>query len=579
MLLAARLALAAVFLVAGLTKFRDLEGSRRAVADFGVPRRLAWLLGTLLPLAELATAGALVPHLTARWGGAAALTLLLVFSGGIAFNLLRGRTPECRCFGQVHSTPVSWRLVARNLALAGGALAILVGAGALALGAGAALVAVFLLRRAQTSSEGLPSGTKAPHFDALPELLAARRPILLVFASQHCGPCAELAPELAAWQRKYADRLVVHELDREDSEEIFDAYRVDGTPMAILIGPAGRIASGVAPGEEAIRELVATVVDDSRREGKRVVRREFVVRVAGVGALAAVLLHEPRRAVAALSRRAERPCRPACGPQQDCDDGRCVCLDSDHPDECGRLCTNFIRDPANCGGCGNDCPPGKRCKCNKFELCAGRTCLNREGDGSCSDPCTKPGTICCDEECVDPQSSLKHCGGCGKPPCKGKKPRCCFGICRDIATDPKYCGGCREPDRNICKPPTPLCHAGKCRKECPKPLKRCGNTCFAPKYEVCCKGRRVISKEDLRFDDENCNECERKCGDAFRPGQLGGAAATCGGACCSGKCTDTCSDNCNCNGCGKRCKKNEICRGRDGCVCPLGQTCKGEARC
>ena len=26
----------------------------------------------------------------------------------ISINLARGRTPHCRCFGQLHSTPVSW---------------------------------------------------------------------------------------------------------------------------------------------------------------------------------------------------------------------------------------------------------------------------------------------------------------------------------------------------------------------------------------------------------------------------------------------------------------------------------------
>lgn len=64
-LLAARLALVALFATAGLAKLADLDGSRRAVADFGV---LARFLGTLLPALELAVAAALLPDRSARWG-------------------------------------------------------------------------------------------------------------------------------------------------------------------------------------------------------------------------------------------------------------------------------------------------------------------------------------------------------------------------------------------------------------------------------------------------------------------------------------------------------------------------------
>ncbi len=66
-LLVARLLLAAVFAVAGLAKLADLSGSRQAVRDFGLPSRLAAPLGTLLPLAELGVAVALVPEGEPVW--------------------------------------------------------------------------------------------------------------------------------------------------------------------------------------------------------------------------------------------------------------------------------------------------------------------------------------------------------------------------------------------------------------------------------------------------------------------------------------------------------------------------------
>src|ERR687898_1367806 len=117
-LLFARLLLAAVFVVAGGAKLADREGSRRAVADFGVPASLAAPLGVLLPLAELAVAAALIPTSTAWWGAVGALVLLLLFVVGISANLARGRKPECHCFGQLHSGPAGWKTLARNGVLA-----------------------------------------------------------------------------------------------------------------------------------------------------------------------------------------------------------------------------------------------------------------------------------------------------------------------------------------------------------------------------------------------------------------------------------------------------------------------------
>src|SRR2546421_8676075 len=117
-LLIARLLLAAVFLVAGIAKLADLAGSRQALRDFGVPAKLSTPFGVLLPLAELAVAVGLIPTVWAWWGTLGALALLLLFVGGISYNLVRGRQPECHCFGQLHSAPAGWPTLIRNLVLA-----------------------------------------------------------------------------------------------------------------------------------------------------------------------------------------------------------------------------------------------------------------------------------------------------------------------------------------------------------------------------------------------------------------------------------------------------------------------------
>src|SRR5215212_2283293 len=119
--LAARLMLAAVFLTAGVTKLVDRAGSRRGLAEFGVPGPLTGPLGVLLPIAELGVAVGLLPAATAWWAAVGALGLLLLFILAIGANLARGRQPECRCFGQIGAGPVSLWTILRNVVLAAAA--------------------------------------------------------------------------------------------------------------------------------------------------------------------------------------------------------------------------------------------------------------------------------------------------------------------------------------------------------------------------------------------------------------------------------------------------------------------------
>src|ERR1019366_10132460 len=124
LLLVTRVLLAAVFVVAGWGKLADPKGSRESMDDFGVPHSLGPLLAFLLPLAELASAIALIPVASAWWGAAGVLALLVLFMAAIGVNLARGRRPNCHCFGQLHSAPVGWKTLARNTVLS--ALAVLV---------------------------------------------------------------------------------------------------------------------------------------------------------------------------------------------------------------------------------------------------------------------------------------------------------------------------------------------------------------------------------------------------------------------------------------------------------------------
>jgi uncharacterized membrane protein YphA (DoxX/SURF4 family)/thiol-disulfide isomerase/thioredoxin len=254
----ARLALAVVFAVAGAGKLADLAGSRRAVRTFGVPAGPADAVGILLPVAELVVAASLIGSGSARWGAIGGLVLLSGFAVGIAVALRRGRQPDCHCFGQLHSAPVGWRTLARNLVFASlAAIVVLAGPGpglsgwfgsrsddqiwvgaavlaALIVGGQAALIwsllrrhgAVLLgLRELETSHSGgasnapaLAVGDPAPTFDlpglggervSLAGLLSAGRGALLVFTDPGCGPCQALLPRLAEWQDRYSQSMTL----------------------------------------------------------------------------------------------------------------------------------------------------------------------------------------------------------------------------------------------------------------------------------------------------------------------------------------------------------------------------------
>src|SRR5262245_57801991 len=115
-LLGCRLVLALVLAVAALAKLLDRPGSRDALASFGVPSRWTATLAVALPLAELATATALLPRPSAWWGALTAFVLLLLFTAAVGRALYYGERPDCRCFGQLRPAPIGVGTLVRNVA-------------------------------------------------------------------------------------------------------------------------------------------------------------------------------------------------------------------------------------------------------------------------------------------------------------------------------------------------------------------------------------------------------------------------------------------------------------------------------
>jgi hypothetical protein len=254
----ATLALAAVFFLSGASKLADLRGMRQALRDFGVPASYTGTLGVLLPPGELLLVGLLIVPVTRLAGSIVAIGLLAMFSFAIVVNLSRGRSPDCRCFGQIHSAPISGRTLGRNAGLTLLALAVVadgLGGGsatsnpvlnALIAGsvvAGALAVVVFELALPLGSSQGsvpapetsgltagqvvqlsmsqplretlvshLRTGVAAPAFQlpdaagldvSLAELTRTGNPVVLIFIDPECDMCDSILPDVARWQRTH----------------------------------------------------------------------------------------------------------------------------------------------------------------------------------------------------------------------------------------------------------------------------------------------------------------------------------------------------------------------------------------
>ncbi len=105
----ARLVLAAVFVVAGVTKLVDRRGTTQAAIDFGAPVRIAGALSWIIPLAELTVACLLLPSETAEYGAIGALALLLIFTAAVAWNLARGKMPIAAASGSYTPSPQAGR--------------------------------------------------------------------------------------------------------------------------------------------------------------------------------------------------------------------------------------------------------------------------------------------------------------------------------------------------------------------------------------------------------------------------------------------------------------------------------------
>lgn len=313
-----RIGLSAVFGTAAVTKLIDQRGTREAVANFGAPASLAPTIAVLLPIVELTIAVGLLFTRTTPGSALGAVVVLLIFIIAIGVNLARGRTHDCHCFGQLYSRPLGWPTLVRNFVFAAVAgfiwwqsaasfEASKISGALVSLASSPWLLATFVLlitgaalaygRRQQSKAaleasegpKGLPLDTPAPNFEltayeggtiSLRQLLAHKKPLLLVFTNPNCSPCVALFAEIKEWQQAHSDRLTIALISfgtikenfvnvarnglgtvlLQQKREVAESYGGVLTPTAVIVSSEGRIASRLAAGADEIRELLGTIV-------------------------------------------------------------------------------------------------------------------------------------------------------------------------------------------------------------------------------------------------------------------------------------------------------------------------------
>lgn len=162
-------------LISGTTKLIEAAAFRRALSTYQIfSARVARILTRALPLTELALAIWLLSGLAAKLSALAVMITLVAFTAVVAWNLARGVTFSCGCFGSDH-VPATWFTVLRNLPLIA--------------------VSAYLLYGAQSWRRSIGS------YDAIMMLLTAAALLGLIVL----GYSWRKLPKLSTWQAESLD--------------------------------------------------------------------------------------------------------------------------------------------------------------------------------------------------------------------------------------------------------------------------------------------------------------------------------------------------------------------------------------
>ncbi len=233
-------------------------------------------------------------------------------------------------------------------------------------------------------------------------------------------------------------------------------------------------------------------------------------------------------------------CGRACAAGQVCSNGTCSNLCQAPTTFCSGQCVNTSTNVGHCGACGRACGAFP----NGMAVCSGGACggLCAAGFGDCNglagDGCE-----------VNLQSTLAHCGACGRVCAPANAVGMCMGGACGIASCAGGWGNCDGSPTNGCETnlTTTVAHCGAC-----------GRACNLPNATAqCADGTCRILRCNAGFgdcDNNPANGCETNLNSTLA--HCGGCGMGCstnnvvGGSCANGQCAGTCAagtQNCDNN--------------------------------
>ena len=90
---------------------------------------------------------------------------------------------------------------------------------------------------------------------------AGKRPALIDFYADWCGPCKALAPVLEQLSEEYGDKIDIYKIDTEAEQELSAAFGIRSIPSMLFcpIGEQPQMANGALP-KKQIEQIIADVL-------------------------------------------------------------------------------------------------------------------------------------------------------------------------------------------------------------------------------------------------------------------------------------------------------------------------------
>ncbi len=127
-LLFARLCVGGVFIMSGVGKWLDKPGTEASMARYlFLPKGSGKFIAVVFPPLEIGIGLALIFGFVTRLAALGSVLLFVLFTTLIIYDLSRGKTASCHCFGKLSDDKLTPMAVVRNVALMALSLLVLFG--------------------------------------------------------------------------------------------------------------------------------------------------------------------------------------------------------------------------------------------------------------------------------------------------------------------------------------------------------------------------------------------------------------------------------------------------------------------